>query len=68
MNGRERGWLLLCGELGTRQRPLTIAQAKQLRHRVRMTIPPEEPERELTVEYLQGLGYVHFFRSGNDLL
>ena len=57
MNARERGWLLLCGELGTRQRPLTISQAKQLRHRVRMTMPPEQPDRELTTEYLQGLGY-----------
>ena len=57
MNGRERGWLLLCGELGTRQRPLTLSQVKQLRHRVRSTLPPEEPERELTLEYLQKLGY-----------
>ncbi len=57
MNGKERGWLLLCAELGTGSRPLRIAQLRQLRHRVRTTMPPEEAERDLTVDDLRALGY-----------
>lgn len=57
MNPRERGWLLLCAELGTGEKPLTLAQVRQLRQRVLASDPPRDPLRELSAEDLRALGY-----------
>lgn len=49
--------MLLCADLGTEVQPLTLAQLRQLRNRIRAAAPPEQPERELTEADLRGLGY-----------
>lgn len=57
MTAPERGWLLLCAELGTQDKPLTLPQLRQLRQRIRAAGPPETPDRALTSADLRALGY-----------
>lgn len=57
MTVQERGWLLLCAELGTEEKPLTAAQLRQLRARVRADEPPREADRDITAADLRALGY-----------
>ena len=57
MTGAERGYLLLCADLGTQARPLTLPQLRELRRRVRESEAPEDPDRTLTAADLRALGY-----------
>ena len=57
MTARERGYLLLCADLGTQVRPLTLAQLKQLRQSVQAAQPPSEPDRDLTAADVRALGF-----------
>lgn len=57
MTGPERGYLLLCSELGTPPAPLTLFQLRQLRARVRASEAPRSRNRQLTQADLQRLGY-----------
>ena len=58
MTAAERGFLLLCAELGDGLKPLTPAQFRTLRDRVRAgDRPPEEAERSLQEADLRKLGY-----------
>ena len=56
MTEQERGYLLLCADLGTGLRPLTLTQMRTLRQRVRQTAP-EAAERSLCAADLRALGY-----------
>ncbi len=59
MNPRERGFLLLTGQLGDPQRrPLTVAQLRQLAERVRGMDRPKE-DQDLQEADLVSLGYGH---------
>ena len=58
MTAAERGFLLLCAELGDGQKPLTPAQLRTLRTRVlERGAEAGDPDRPLTEADLQGLGY-----------
>lgn len=58
MTGAERGFLLLCAELGDGKKPLTPAQLRTLRARVlARTEAVAEPERALEEADLRALGY-----------
>lgn len=57
MTGAERGFLLLCSQLGNPERkPLTLPQLRELCKRMK-TIPPEKPDREVERRDLMALGY-----------
>ena len=58
MTGPERGWLLLCADLGDGQKPLTPAQLRGLRRRVRLSVPDRSDfDRALRETALRALGY-----------
>lgn len=58
MTAADRGFLLLCCDLGDpTQKPLTLSQLRLLRRRVRLAAAPEQPERDLTATDLLALGY-----------
>lgn len=58
MTAAERGFLLLCAELGDGRKPLTPAQLRTLRARVLERGAGEpDPERPLTAGDLRALGY-----------
>ena len=57
MTAAERGFLLLCAELGDGQRPLSPAQLRTLRLRALARAEGEVPERALTEADLRALGY-----------
>lgn len=64
MTAAERGFLLLCAELGDGQKPLTPAQFRTLRARIlSRTAEPEDPDRPLTEADLRALGYDEAFAS-----
>lgn len=57
MTGAERGWLLLCADLGDGVKPLTPAQVRSLRKQLRKfdgAVP--DPERDLTAGDLMKVG------------
>ena len=57
MTGAERGWLLLCADLGDGVKPLTPGQVKSLRKLFRQSAgTASDPGRELTVDDLMKLG------------
>lgn len=57
MTGAERGWLLLCADLGDGVKPLTPAQVRCLRKQIRqLGMNPSDPERELSLTDLLALG------------
>lgn len=57
MTGAERGFLLLCAELGDpNRRPLTQAQLRTLSRRVRQ-MPKSDPQELLTQRELLAMGY-----------
>ncbi len=59
MNNKERGFLLLTGQLGNPERkPLTVAQFRTLAERVAQMYKPAD-SRELTETDLLALGYDH---------
>lgn len=59
MNNKERGFLLLTGQLGNPERkPLTVAQFRSLAQRVAQMYKPAD-SRELTEDDLLSLGYDH---------
>lgn len=58
MTAAERGFLLLCAELGDGRKPLTPAQLRTLRARVlERGAGDDDPERPLTAGDLRALGY-----------
>ena len=58
MTAAERGFLLLCADLGDGRRPLTPAQLRTLKARVRAGAEEKgDPERPLTERDLRALGY-----------
>ena len=58
MTAAERGFLLLCAELGDGRKPLTPAQFRTLRSRVLADGGPQgDPDRPLTEAELLALGY-----------
>lgn len=57
MTGPERGFLLLCGELGDGLKPLTPGQFRTLRARVLAREPAAREDRPLAREDLLALGY-----------
>ena len=57
MTGAERGWLLLCADLGDGLTPLTLPQVRVLRSAVRAREMPGEPQRELSAPDLRTMGY-----------
>lgn len=58
MTAAERGVLLLCAALRESEKPLTMAQFRELSLRVQaMGAPEEDPLRELSVRDLRRLGY-----------
>jgi len=58
VNPAERGFLLLCCQLGdARAKPLTAAGFRMLSQRVRTACRPAETDRELTTDDLCRLGY-----------
>ena len=61
MTGAERGFLLLCAELGDGRKPLPPAQFRTLRARVLAGARAEDPERELRPSDLRALGYEEEF-------
>ncbi len=64
MTPAERGFLLLCAELGDGRKPLTPAQLRTLRTRVlARTGETEDPERELRPSDLRALGYEEDFAA-----
>lgn len=57
MRGAERGYLLLCSQLGNPdRRPLTVAQMRTLAQRVRQSEQRKE-DRQLEISDLQSFGY-----------
>ncbi len=66
MNGRERGFLLLTGQLGNPDRkPMTVAQFRTLAMRVTQSEASRQ-ERALSVDDLLALGYSR--QSASDIL
>ncbi len=64
MRAAERGFLLLCAELGDGQKPLTPAQLRTLRDRIRVRdAEAEDPDRPLTAADLRALGYDEAFSA-----
>lgn len=58
MTGPERGYLLLCAELGDGKKPLTLPQIRTLAQRIAACRwACTDPEREVTMEDLRKLGY-----------
>lgn len=57
MTAAERGFLLLCCDLGEPDRkPLTAAQLRQLRRRLRFSPAPPTPDDQVTEQNLMALG------------
>ena len=57
MTGPERGWLLLCADLGDGRKPMTLPQIRVLRARMQAEPPPADPDRPLNAGDLRRLGY-----------
>ncbi len=57
MTGAERGWLLLCADLGDGLTPLTLPQIRSLRSGVRAGERAADPERDLTGADLRAMGW-----------
>lgn len=57
MTGAERGWLLLCADLGDGLTPLSLPQVRVLRDAVRASEKAGEPERELSAGDLRAMGW-----------
>ena len=57
MTGPERGWLLLCADLGDGRKPMTLPQIRVLRARMQAEPPPADPDRQLNAGDLRRLGY-----------
>ena len=64
MTAAERGFLLLCADLGDGRKPLTPAQLRTLRARVlARTGEKEDPDRPMTAADLRALGYDEVFSA-----
>lgn len=64
MTAAERGFLLLCADLGDGRKPLTPAQLRTLRSRVlARTGEPDAPDRPLAAADLRALGYDEAFSA-----
>ena len=57
MTPRERGFLLLCGDLGDGMQPLSLYQLELLRRRMTAAQPDGDPDAEITPALLRSLGY-----------
>ncbi|MBQ1371707.1 MAG: DNA-processing protein DprA [Oscillospiraceae bacterium] len=58
MTGPERGYLLLCAELGDGKKPLTLPQLRTLAERIRLLSPARpDPDRSVQLQDLRELGY-----------
>ena len=57
MTGPERGWLLLCADLGDGRKPMTLPQIRVLRARMQAEPPPADPARPVNAGDLRRLGY-----------
>ena len=57
MTGPELGFYALCCDLSDGLRPMTLPQLRQLRLRVQQVGPGWDPDRELTLQDIRGLGY-----------
>lgn len=57
MTASERGFLLLCSDLGDGMQPLSLYQLELLRRRMTAVQPDGDPDVQITPQLLQKLGY-----------